>query len=84
MLGNELTGFSVEDVGIGSDGRVTFENPYLAARLEAAKRAQRETTKPVPNTNCGGCNTVAGCGPSNSSCAPINTVANCGGKLIER
>jgi hypothetical protein len=64
--------FATANVDIDSEGRVTLADPI--ARTHWLGAVSREKPKPVPNTNCNGCNTVKGCGP-------INTVDGCSGKL---
>jgi len=77
-MGDGLANFSVDDLRIDSNGRLILTNTQLAGVLEAAKRPEKDTPAPPktepPNTNCSGCNTVAGCGP-------VNEVKGCGTKL---
>ena len=72
-----VPGVAIEDIGLDGEGRVALTNPQVAERLKILLAAKRPKPPPKPNTNCTGCNTVDGCGPSNSNCQP-NTVANCG------
>lgn len=69
---------AVHDISVDREGRVSITNPWIAERLQAAAGVKRPVREAAPNTNCGGCNVVEGCSPSNSSC-PTNTVKNCGG-----
>ena len=61
--------FAIQDVNVDPEGRITITNPRIAERLHVAAAAK---PKPQPNINCGGCNTVKGCGP-------LNNAPNCGG-----
>ncbi|HEY7298765.1 MAG TPA: hypothetical protein VH684_12730 [Xanthobacteraceae bacterium] len=75
--------FAVEDLSLDKEGRIIITSPVVAARLLAAtKRPNPPAPKEPSNGNCNGCNTTAGCGPSNSGCT-TNTVKNCGGTKIE-
>jgi hypothetical protein len=48
--------------------------------LEFAQKTSHQKPAPKPNTNCGTCNTVKGCGGDNLICKP-NTTPNCGCRL---
>jgi hypothetical protein len=72
--------FAVQDINVDREGRVTITNPGIAGRLHAA--ATKRRVREAPNTNCQGCNAVAGCGESNSLC-PVNTVKSCGGTKVK-
>jgi hypothetical protein len=64
-----LSDLKPEDLSVDEEGRVTIADPELAERLRAVVgRAPAGT-----NTNCGGCNAVAGC--------QTNIVRGCGRKL---
>jgi hypothetical protein len=73
--------FAVQDINVDREGRVIITNPRIARHLNAAAKTPK--AKPAPNTNCNGCNTVAGCGVTNEECHPQNTVPNCGCAKIE-
>jgi len=72
-----FTGLSVEDISVDRRGRVAVTNPRVAERLKAVAQQRKRPKPKAPNTNCGLCNTVKGCGPTNATCHP-NTVSNCG------
>ncbi len=72
----DYPGLSVEDISVDRAGRVAITNHVVAQRLKEVAQ-QRKRPKPKPNTNCGTCNTVDGCGPTNELCTP-NTVKGCG------
>jgi hypothetical protein len=53
-----LSDLDPADLSVDEEGRVTIADPEIAERLRAVVgRAPREGV----NTNCGGCNAVAGC-----------------------
>jgi hypothetical protein len=68
-----LSQLNLHEVSIDEEGRVVVANPEMGRTLELweAAAAKPARPRPVPNTNCAGCNTVAGCGP-------VNSVKNCG------
>jgi hypothetical protein len=59
------------DISIDGEGRIVIANREVAQRFEALASASAKPTRPKPNTNCVGCNAVAGCNGT-------NTVKNCG------
>ncbi len=78
-MGDGFANFSVDDLGIDSNGRLIVTNPQFGRGLDAAKRLEREKPRPKPpptNLNCNLCNTVKGCGP-------LNTVKGCGSQIRE-
>jgi hypothetical protein len=77
------TEFAVQDISVDREGRITITNPRIVGRLHAAAAVKTPKVKELPNSNCNGCNTSKGCGPTNDKCGPANTVPNCGCTKIE-
>jgi len=65
---------------VDAEGRVTVADSDAAVRWASAI-STKPTAPPAPNTNCNGCNTVAGCGGVNEWCGPVNVAKHCGGTL---
>jgi hypothetical protein len=59
---------------VDAEGRVHFADSALVSDWVRAAYITKPKEEPVPNTNCGGCNTVSGCGP-------VNQVKGCGSKI---
>jgi hypothetical protein len=76
--------FTVQDISLDRDGRISITDPRITGRLHAAVKRPKPPKAPTApdNANCNGCNTVDGCAPHNFSCS-TNSVKGCGGTKIE-
>jgi hypothetical protein len=68
------------NLDVDAEGRVMIS---AAIATHWADAVVTQKPKPIPNTNCNGCNTVKGCAPLNADCGPINVAKGCGGKVRE-
>ena len=73
-LSDVLSGLTPDQLSVDEEGRVVITDPEIAERLRRAAAAKKPQPAPPPNGNCGGCNTVSGCGDTTNTsngCGPL-------------